>query len=84
MDNFTAKITGLKAIKDIILWLFWNDIVLLRAMPCVVCYHLYNFKNVKNIHEPVLLLVKLQAEACYFTKRDILRWVFFTFLKLQK
>ena len=28
-----------------------------------ICYHLYNLKNVKNIHEEVLLLVKFQAEA---------------------
>ena len=32
-------------------------------MLCVIWYHLCNLKNVKNIHGPVLLLVKLQAEA---------------------
>ena len=30
-------------------------------MFCAIWYHLYNFKNVKNIHGRVLLLVKLQA-----------------------
>ena len=28
---------------------------------CAIWYHLYNLKNVKNIHARVLLLVKLQA-----------------------
>ena len=31
------------------------------VMFCAIWYHLYNFKNVKNIHGEVLLLVKLQA-----------------------
>ena len=30
-------------------------------MHCAIWYHLYNFKNVKNTHGGVLLLVKLQA-----------------------
>ena len=30
---------------------------------CAICYHLYNFKNVKNTHAGVLILVKLQAKA---------------------
>ena len=29
---------------------------------CVIWYHLYNFKNVKDTHGGVLLLVKLQAQ----------------------
>ena len=32
-------------------------------MLCTIWYHLYNFKNVKNTHGGVLLLVKLQALA---------------------
>ena len=28
---------------------------------CTICYHLYNFKNVKNTYGRVLLLIKLQA-----------------------
>ena len=31
------------------------------VMFCAIWYHLQNFKNVKNTHEGVLLLVKLQA-----------------------
>ena len=33
------------------------------VMRCAIWYHLYNFKNVKNTHRGVLILVKLQAEA---------------------
>ena len=29
-------------------------------MRCAIWYHLHNLKNVKNTHEGVLLLVKLQ------------------------
>ena len=35
----------------------------LYVMHCAIWYHLYNFKNVKNTHGGVLILVKLQAEA---------------------
>ena len=38
----------------------------------------------KNTHRGVLLLVKFQAEACNFTKSNILPWVFFTFVKLYE
>ena len=34
-------------------------------MRCTIWYHLYNLKNVKNIHEGVLLLVKLHASAAH-------------------
>ena len=30
-------------------------------MRCVIWHHFYNLKNVKNIHEGLLLLVQLQA-----------------------
>ena len=43
-------------------------------------YHLYNFKNVKNTHGRVLILVKLQAKACTFKKINTTPWVFLTFL----
>ena len=36
----------------------------------VIWYRMYNFKNVKNSHGGVLLLVKLQAETCNFTKSN--------------
>ena len=38
----------------------------------------------KNTHGVLLLLVKLQAEACNFTKSNSPPWVFFTFFKLYK
>ena len=38
----------------------------------------------ENTHGWVLLLVKLQAEACNFTKSETPPWIFFTFLKLYK
>ena len=47
-------------------------------------YHLYNFENVKNIHERVLILLKLQALACNFTKINTPPWVFLAFYKLYK
>ena len=39
-------------------------------MLCTIWYHLYSLKNVKNTRGEVLLLVKLQAEACNFTKSN--------------
>ena len=45
---------------------------------------LYNFKSVKNTHGGVLLLVKLLASACNFTKSNAPPWVFFTFFEFVK
>ena len=53
-------------------------------MRCTIWYHLYNLKNVKNTHGEVLVLVKLQALACTFTKSNTPPWVFFTLFKLYK
>ena len=53
-------------------------------MRCAIWYYLYNFKNVKNTHGGVLILVKLQAEACNFTKINTPPWVSFTFFKSYK
>ena len=53
-------------------------------MRYAIWYDLYNLKNVKNTHGGVLILVKLQASACNFTKINTPPWVFFTFLKLYK
>ena len=47
---------------------------------CAIWYHLYNLKDVKNSHGGVLLLAKLQAKACNFTKRNTAPWVFSCFL----
>ena len=52
--------------------------------PCAIWCHLYNLKNMTNTHEKVLLFVKLQTEACNFTKSNNPSWVFFTFFKLYK
>ena len=53
---------------------------------CAIWCHLYNLKNVENTHAGVLILVKLQVEACNFTllKLPLLHWVFFMFFKLYK
>ena len=44
-----------------------------------IWYHLYYLQNVKNTHGGVLPLVKLQVQACNFTKSNTPPWVFFTF-----
>ena len=52
-------------------------------MRCAISYYLYKFKNVKNAHEEVLHLVKLQTKACNFTKftrSNTPPWVFSRFL----
>ena len=38
----------------------------------------------KSTHRGTIFLVKLQAKACNFNKRNTLPWVFFTFIKLYK
>ena len=42
------------------------------------------FKKRENTHGGALLLVKLHAEVCNFTKSNTPPWVFFKFLKLYK
>ena len=54
------------------------------VMRCVIWYHSYNLKNVKNTHGGVLILVTLQALACNFTKSNTPLWGFFTFFKLYQ
>ena len=39
------------------------------------------FKNVKNTPSRVLLLVKLEAEACNFSDSNTSPWVFFKYLR---
>ena len=54
-------------------------------MLCVISYHLYKLKNVKNTHRGVLLLVKLQALVAWnFTEINTPPRVFFSFFKLYK
>ena len=47
---------------------------------CAIWNHLNNLKNVKNTRGGVLLLVKLHADACNFTKSNPPPWVFLRFL----
>ena len=49
-------------------------------MRCSIWYHLYNFKNVKNTHGGVLLLVKLQAHPATLPKVTLLHGYFLRFL----
>ena len=49
------------------------------VMLYAIWYHLKNFKNVKNTHGRVLLVVKLQASACNFTKSNTSSWVILYF-----
>ena len=51
---------------------------------CAILYYLNNLKNVKKTLGEALLLVKLLAEACNFTKSATSAWVFSTFFKLYK
>ena len=63
----------------------WFDFTgLLYVLFCAIWYHLYNLKNVKSTYGRVLLLVKVQAEACNCPKSSTLLWVFFKFFKLCK
>ena len=55
-----------------------------NVMLCAIWYHLYNLKNVKNIHGRVLVLVQLQALACNSSKSDPPPWVFFEFSEIAQ
>ena len=61
--------------------LYWS--VSQHEMLCTIWHHFYNFKNVKNIHEGVLLLVNLPTEAYNFIKSNPTPWMFFTFFELS-
>ena len=51
---------------------------------CEIWCHLYNLKNMKNTHEWVLHLIKLQALAWNFTKINTPPWVFSRFLDARR
>ena len=55
-----------------------------NVMRYEIWYYLYNLKIAKNTHGEVLLLVKLYASACNFTKSNTPPWIFFTLFKLCK
>ena len=60
------------------------DLVFAYEMICVIWYHLYNLKNMKNTRRGVLLLARLQAKAWISTISNTPPWVFFSLLKLHK
>ena len=86
--NFECDI--LRHFYAIIIGLIWFTFSMWRCMKpssfirdaLTIWYHLHKLKNLKNIPGGKLLLVKLQAEACNFTKNNTPPWVFFTFLKI--
>ena len=51
-------------------------------MRCAIWNHLYSLKNVKSTHGGVLTLVKLQTEACNFTKINTPLWGVFHVFKI--
>ena len=57
---------------------------------CPIWYNLYNLKNVNNIHRGAIPSVKLQGQACNFTKNNTPLWMFSHFfnciigIKLRK
>ena len=64
----------------ICLWEWFNRVgifILRDALRDLV--YLYYLKKMKNTHGGVLFLVKLQPEACNFTKINTPSWVFFMF-----
>ena len=90
VGNFCSNSRIFNTLKDVFHFSpMWQDLV--RDVPCssealipyvmfyAFWYHLCNFKNVKNTHGGVLLLVKLQPN-----KSNTPPWVFPTFLKLSK
>ena len=60
-----------------------NGVVKTCVVRCAIWYHLKKKKKVKNTHGRVLLLVKLQAEACILTKSNSPPWVFSCFLNCR-
>ena len=60
----------------------WSTFI--YVVLCAIQYHVHNLKNMKNTNGGLLLLVKLQANACNFTKSNTPPWVFFTFFKLYE
>ena len=60
---------------------FRTLLIIIYETLCAIWYHLYCLKNVKTTTARVLLLVKLHAEACNFTKSNTPPWVFFAFFR---
>ena len=72
-NNATKDLTNEVKISFILSACWDRDIIRETYVTlCTVWYHLYNFKNVKNTHRGVLLLVKLQAPSCRNQSIDLL------------
>ena len=63
VDLYVLILLKINANEFLLLTIFGEYVVL-----CAIWYYSYNLKNVKNTHGGVLLIVKLQALACNFTK----------------
>ena len=57
-----------------------NQVIQTYVRLCVIGFHVKNFKNEKNTHEGVLLVVNFQVSACIFAKSIIPPCVFLRFL----
>ena len=57
--NITTSKNGISHQKMLV---FSSVLYYKHVMHCVIWYHLYNLKNVKNTHGGVLLLVNFQAK----------------------
>ena len=75
-DKFLKRI---KNLQEKTITIFPNDYGSMYVMRCANWYHFYNLKNMKTGHGGVLLLVKLQASACNFSKGNTFPRAFFTF-----
>ena len=71
-------------VKFVIWCALSSENALIFVIRCAIWYYLWKLKSVKNTHGGLLILVKLQVEACNFTKTNTPPWVFFTFSKLYK
>ena len=54
-------------------------IIMKYVILCAIWYHLYNFKNVKNTHGGVLLLVKCRVQLANLLKVTLLHGCFARF-----
>ena len=87
MNSLKRSILGIKNKEFYFVFLNWQgsiNSISTNEMFFAICHHLYNLKNVKNSHGEVLLLVKLLAKTCNFTKNCTLPWMFSGFLNCNK
>ena len=80
-QEFKFSLSDVYLHQDVVF--FTLSFTLFESLCAILC-HLYKFENMQNTHGGVILLVKLQVEACDFTKSNTPSWLFFTFFKLYK